>query len=105
MLTVTHKAVDEGGFAAWVKTASPGQACLYHDGDLASDRLHDGGKSLQTLKAMKVDALAAAANKAWADGLVHLVQTRIEANHYEYIAVRRASKSERAAQPESAVAA
>lgn len=105
MLTVTHKAVDEGGFAAWVKTASPGQACLYHDGDLASDRIHDGGKSLQGLKAMKVDALAAVANKAWADGLVHLVQTRIGPSHYEYIAVRRHSKSEQTSQPASAMVA
>lgn len=105
MLTVTHKAVDEGGFAAWVKTSSPGQACLYHEGDLASDRLHEDGKSLQAIKAMKVHTLALVASKAAADGLVHLVQRRIEANHYEYIAVRRSSKSERSVQPESAVAA
>lgn len=106
MLIVTHKAVDEGGFTAWIKTASPGQACLYHDGDLAIDRLHEGGKSLKTIKAMKVDTLALAASKAAAAGWVHLVQRRIGANHYQYIAIR-ASKpiAAPAPQPEPAVAA
>ena len=105
MLTVTHKAVDEGDFVAWVKTASPGQSCLYHDGDLASNRLHEGGKSLRTLKAMKIDVLAKAAHRASADGLVYLVQQRIEASRYEYVAVRSSKgHKQNAPQPESAAA-
>src|SRR5690348_16372930 len=84
MLTVSHKAVDAVDLESWVRTAAPGQAALYHEGFLANDRQ---ANSLKDLKAMQVNALALMADKLATNGFVHLVQRRIDAEHYQYIAI------------------
>jgi hypothetical protein len=84
MLTVTHKALDIGGFEAWVKTAKPGQVCLYHTGMLANDRVENN------LASLRVHSLASVATDSAKKGLVNLVQRRLGAENYEYLAVRTA---------------
>lgn len=67
----------------------PGESVVYHRGNLVYDR---GGILPQKYRTPEHDAIDASATIAWSlymAGKVHLVQRRLGANDYEYIAVRR----------------
>lgn len=94
MLTVTHTALDRQEFESWVKTANPGEVCLYHTGLLMADRI-DG------LEALKVNDIANCTNRSWRDGFVDLVQQKPPDGKYQYLAVRssKPTASQAAAAP------
>lgn len=102
MLTITHRALDDGGFEAWVKTAKPGAVCLYHTGVLANDRVEG------SLAALRVHRLAETVTYWTQKGLVNMVQRRLGAERYEYLAARTSKPYETKApspQPTPALAA
>jgi len=88
--------LDEIAFVAWVDQASPGDRLEYHRGFMAIDTDRMMSKLPPDQRRM-LCALADAAFRAAMRDLVHLVQARLDANHFAYIAVARA-------RPEGAVA-
>ncbi|MEI4235200.1 hypothetical protein [Roseovarius sp. D22-M7] len=73
---------------AWIAQAEAGDALIYHRGFLVVD----ADKSLSTLPTDRRCALrgvADAAFRAAEQGLVHLVQERLESDRFAYIAIAR----------------
>ena len=73
-------------FAVWVGEAAPGDRLEYHRGFLGVER-----KALPqpATERRRLTELANAAHDAFEAGLVHLVQQRIDAGQFAYIAVAR----------------
>ena len=74
------RVVDANGFGDWIAGARPGDIVEYHRGLLAKDRAMP--------KAHDVDAVGAAAWRAYESGRVALVQRRIESGVCAYLAIR-----------------
>lgn len=75
-------------FCAWIAQAEPGDALEYHRGALALDRF----PTMSTLSATeceRIDRLAGRAFAAAEQALVHLVQRRLEPDHFSYLAIAR----------------
>jgi hypothetical protein len=73
---------------AWLHRARVGEAFEYHRGLLAVER-NRVGSPMTKAKRQALDRLA---NAAWAlaeQGLVHLVQRRIELGAFSYLAIAR----------------
>jgi len=73
---------------AWIAQADTGDALIYHRGFLVVD----ADKSLSTLPKDRREALrgvADAAFRAAEQGLVHLVQKRLDTDRFAYIAIAR----------------
>jgi hypothetical protein len=85
-LRVTRK----GELTAWLDRAQPGNRVVYHLGFLAVDR--SCTSSLNEGERRHLDALATAAGSAAAAGIVHLVQERLAAGTFRYLAVRALQK-------------
>lgn len=66
-------------FQSRVRAAKPGEKIVYHRGLLMHQRQHN-----KTLRELGVVTFA-----AWTDGLVHLLQRRVNEFSCEYIAVRK----------------
>lgn len=73
---------------AWIAQAEPGDAIEYHRGALALDRLR-GMSRLAPAECERLDRLADRAFAAAEHGLVHLVQRRLGADHFSYLAIAR----------------
>lgn len=83
-----QRPLTEVTLCAWLGTAAPGDAIVYHRGALARQLC----PQLACLPAEKRIALARLANRAWKlaeAGLAHLVQRRHGYEDYEYILVAR----------------
>lgn len=80
--------LDEIAFCAWVAQAEPGEALVYHRGFLAVDAT-SVVSTLPSDEQRALRLLAAAALRAAAQDLVHLVQDRIGPDQFAYIAVAR----------------
>ena len=73
---------------AWVAQAEAGDALIYHRGFLVVD----ADKSVSTLptdRRLALRRMADAAFRAAEQGLVHLVQERLETDRFAYIAIAR----------------
>lgn len=79
---------DAIAFCAWIAQAEPGEALVYHRGFLAVDTTSIVSK-LPSAQQRALRLLAAAALRAAAQELVHLVQDRIGPDQFAYIAVAR----------------
>ncbi len=80
--------MDEIAFAAWVAQAEPGAVLVYHRGFLVVDADNAlVGISPEACRALR--HLRAAAFRAAEQGLVHLVQQRLAADRFAYIAIAR----------------
>jgi hypothetical protein len=83
---------SENDLLGWLGAAAAGDALEYHRGFLALDRDRHG----QTLTDRQRAELAACANRAFAlagRGLVHLVQRRLAADRFSYLAIARPRKA------------
>lgn len=90
------------GFRAWLHRAAAGERLIYWHGVLARDRAP--GSSLDKRHRVRLDKLAALALAAAEAGLVHLVQQRLGAGVFAYLAIRSRKpipRPEAAAQPTS----
>ncbi|MEI4234791.1 hypothetical protein [Roseovarius sp. D22-M7] len=73
---------------AWIAQAEAGDALIYHCGFLVVD----ADKALSTLptdRRLALRGVADAAFRAAEQGLVHLVQERLETDRFAYIAIAR----------------
>jgi hypothetical protein len=73
---------------AWIAQAGAGDALIYHRGFLVVD----ADKALSTLptdRRLALRGVADAAFRAAEQGLVHLVQERLETDRFAYIAIAR----------------
>ena len=71
---------------AWLGGARPGDRAVYHQGFLLVDR--GSNSSLQVNDRRRLDSLATALHTVAASGLVHLVQRRLTAGIFAYVAVK-----------------
>ena len=78
---------SEADLSAWLASAEPGATVQYHVGFLAADIASD----TQFDKRAKAELIAVARLAWWAadNGLVHLVQRRLEPGRYAYLAIMR----------------
>ncbi len=74
-LKESNSMITKAAFLEWVKGARPGERRHYHIGLLLADREY----------VLKLDALADAVWAAYKDGLVTLMQRRVEPGVCEYI--------------------
>ena len=81
-------AVSEIEFCAWLAQAEPGEALTYHRGFLVVDTDPVVSK-LPCDERMALRAVADAAFRAAAQGLVHLVQLRLATDRFAYVAIAR----------------
>jgi len=80
--------ITDIAFYAWVAQAEAGDVLIYHRGFLVVD----ADKTVSTLPAERRIALRRAADAAFRAaerGLVHLVQQRLEADRFAYVAIAR----------------
>lgn len=80
--------LNDIAFLAWVSQAVPGERLEYHRGFLARDTF----PSFEFMEAFDKEQLRALARQAFIaseKGLVHLVQKRLEIDHFSYIAITR----------------
>jgi hypothetical protein len=83
---------DDLGFLAWLSVAVPGSALRYHQGFLAVDTSPPVSK-LTPREQSRLRLIAEAAWRASEKNLVHLVQSRLGPDHFEYRAVARPPKT------------
>lgn len=89
-------------FNEWLATAQPGSRTAYYRGFLCHDRTIQvdvgTGKQpkMESIPVPEVIAIGAAAQKAYRDGVVELVQARTDREAvFDYIAVKRRRKARR----------
>jgi hypothetical protein len=80
--------ITEISFCAWIAQAEAGEALIYHQGYLAVDTDPVISK-LPVDQRLALRALASAAFRAGAQGLVHLVQQRLGTDRFAYVAIAR----------------
>jgi hypothetical protein len=81
--------MNDVDFCVWVADAKPGARIVYYTGHLSRDRLpHNDGYSEAVRR--KIGELGNAAWMLGNENWVHLVQRRVMAGSWEYIAIRRA---------------
>jgi len=80
--------ITEIGFCAWLAQAEPGEALTYHRGFLVVDT-DPVVSQLPRDERMALRAVADAAFRAAAQGLVHLVQLRMATDRFAYVAIAR----------------
>jgi len=73
---------------AWIAQADPGDRLEYHRGFLGVDTM-PGMSTLPELDRRCLSAVATVALRAFEEGLVHLVQLRIETDRWAYVAIAR----------------
>ena len=83
---VATEPMTDIAFAVWVGEAAPGDRLEYHRGFLCVDRK---APLLPATERRRMADLADAAYAAFEAGLVHLVQQRIDAGHFAYVAIAR----------------
>jgi hypothetical protein len=71
---------------AWLTNARPGDRFVYHHGFLVVDRAVNS--PLRARDRRRLDVLAKAALGAASAGVVHLLQQRLDAGTFDYIAVK-----------------
>ena len=86
---------SEEDLCAWVSQAEPGEAIEYHRGFLCIDRC-GADRFGAPIDATSLNQIASRALALAEAGFVHLIQQRIEAETFSYLAVARP-------QPEGAV--
>lgn len=80
--------ITEIEFCAWVSQAEPGEVIEYHRGFLCIDRC--GADRFGTpIDAASLNQLASRALALAEAGFVHLIQQRIEAETFGYLAIAR----------------
>ena len=79
---------DDLGFWAWLSMAKPGSVLSYHQGFLAVDTSPPVSKLLPRDQS-RLRLIAEAAWCASEKNLVHLVQSRLGPDHFEYRAIIR----------------
>jgi len=96
-LAVRRKQQDEPltdiDLCAWIAQALPGDILEYHRGFLALDRNAEISH-LNAEECERLDYLAERAFDAFEMGFVHLIQERLGANDYRYLAVARPKPEE-----------
>ena len=80
--------ITEISFCAWIAQAEAGEALIYHQGFLVVDTDPVVSK-LPCDERMALRAVADAAFRAAAQGLVHLVQLRLATDRFAYVAIAR----------------
>jgi len=80
--------ITEISFCAWIAQAEAGEALIYHQGFLVIDTDPVVSK-LPADQRLALRALASAAFRAEAQGLVHLVQQRLGTDRFAYVAIAR----------------
>lgn len=90
--TSSRPTLSEIDFCAWAAQAAPGDQIQYHHGFLALDTFSLSDQLCEHQRAELV-RLAACAFRAAEDGLVHLVQKRLGAHSFAYIAIARPKPS------------
>jgi hypothetical protein len=78
--------VSHAEFTAWLNKSRPGSICIYHTGELITDRSIDLGP-IQLKTAL--DTVASEAYTAFKDNRVHLFQRKLHDHVYQYIAFKR----------------
>ena len=94
---VATEPMTDIAFAVWVGEAAPGDRLEYHRGFLCVERK---ARLQSATERRRLTELANAAHEAFEAGLVHLVQQRIDADRFAYIAIAR-PKPRAAAVPQS----
>lgn len=89
-LPASRPAVDARLLQAWLHQARAGDAFEYHRGLLAVER-NPQGPPMAKAKRQALDRLAHAARALADQGLVHLVQRRLEPSMFSYLAVARST--------------
>jgi hypothetical protein len=72
----------------WVSQAGPGETIEYHRGFLGIDRT-PVGRPMSTEDRLRLIAMAERAMRLAEQGLIHLVQRRLGADTFSYLAVAR----------------
>lgn len=80
--------LNDIAFLAWVSQAEPGDQLEYHRGFLARDTFPTF-EFMERLDKEQLRGLARQAMIACEQGLVHLVQKRLELDHFSYVAIAR----------------
>jgi hypothetical protein len=75
-----------GVLRSWIAEAKPGERLTYHRGFLALDR--SPGSPSSARERARLDILAKQVLAAAEVGLIHLLQRRLEAGFFHYIAVK-----------------
>ena len=80
--------ISEADLCAWVSLAEPGEAIEYHRGFLCIDRsgVDRFGVPVETTTLNQIAERAYALAEA---GFVHLIQRRVEAETFRYLAIAR----------------
>ncbi len=86
--SITPKALSEIQFCAWIAQAESGEPLIYHYGFLVVDTDPVISK-FPADQRLALRALGNAAFRAAEQGLVHLVQQRLAADRFAYIAIAR----------------
>jgi hypothetical protein len=85
---MSPRALSDITLMAWIAQAEAGEALIYHQGFLVVDTDPVLSK-LPGDERLALRALASAAFRAEAQGLVHLVQQRMATDRFAYIAIAR----------------
>lgn len=80
--------ITDISFCAWLAQADAGDALIYHRGFLVVDK-DQAISTLPTEQRLAVSRVADAAFRAAQEGLVHLVQERLDTDRFLYIAIAR----------------
>ena len=90
---ITKLLLDRAAFTTRTMNSVAGDVIEYHRGNLAADYAAEGrNKARVRLNAKdrnKLNAIAAMARQLEYNGIIHLVQRRIEPGSCSYLAVRR----------------
>jgi hypothetical protein len=81
--------ISEIELCGWLSQASPGEAIEYHRGFLVVDRTPLGQPMTPTDRG-DLDRIAERAMRLAEQGLLHLVQRRLGADTFSYLAIARA---------------
>ena len=85
---VRQRVLNETTFCAWLSQAAPGETIEYHRGILCLDR-GDSDLAPRTVRNRTLNLLADRAYVLAERGFVHLVQRRVNADTFSYLAVAR----------------
>lgn len=79
-------------FASWARMALPGERIVYHEGDLANDRVRRARMTdAQADAATRLRAIGDLAASLQGQGVLRLAQQRVGEGRWRYIAEKRAN--------------
>lgn len=83
-----RRVMDDVTLCAWIAQAAPGERLVYHRGFLGVDTCR-GLSAFPDAERRRLWNLGRAAYRAFASGLVHLVQERVGPDRFAYVAIAR----------------